>query len=143
MNGKQLMEEMLEHSAKGTTWKKHKYIGKKNGKYVYPSKKSLATKSNVTVKGEDRKSEASIGYPAFPGRAIDELEREANIDFGFTGMSNLNSKYDDFVKEHRDLGIKRMKEADEWKRIQSSTISRTQRNKGVRFLYNLNKKLER
>lgn len=26
----------LEHSAKGSTWKRHKYISKKNGRYVYP-----------------------------------------------------------------------------------------------------------
>lgn len=47
---KAMMDGMLEHSAKGTTWKKHKYIGKKNGKYIYPSKKALATKSKITVK---------------------------------------------------------------------------------------------
>lgn len=28
-------EEYLEHSAKGTTWKKHKYIKKSNGRYYY------------------------------------------------------------------------------------------------------------
>lgn len=28
---------MLYHSAKGTTWKKHKYIAIKNGRYIYPS----------------------------------------------------------------------------------------------------------
>lgn len=30
----------LEHSAKGSTWKKHKYIKKENGHYVYPVKDS-------------------------------------------------------------------------------------------------------
>lgn len=50
MDKKQLMEEMLEHSAKGHTWKKHKYIAKKNGRYIYPNKKSLTTKSKITVK---------------------------------------------------------------------------------------------
>lgn len=28
----------LSHSAKGSTWKKHKYIKKENGRYYYPSK---------------------------------------------------------------------------------------------------------
>lgn len=32
------MDWYIEHSAKGTTWKKHKYIGIKNGRYVYPKK---------------------------------------------------------------------------------------------------------
>lgn len=29
-------QEFLEHSAKGTKWKDHKYIAKKNGRYIYP-----------------------------------------------------------------------------------------------------------
>lgn len=29
--------QYLSHSAKGTTWNKHKYVRKENGRYVYPS----------------------------------------------------------------------------------------------------------
>lgn len=47
MDKNKLMEEMLEHSAKGHTWKKHKYIAKKNGRYIYPNKKSLTTSVKV------------------------------------------------------------------------------------------------
>lgn len=31
------------HSAKGTTWKNHKYIAIKNGRYIYPSKRQGAS----------------------------------------------------------------------------------------------------
>ena len=36
----------LEHSAKGSTWGKHKYIAIKNGRYIYPEdlKKKAANK---------------------------------------------------------------------------------------------------
>lgn len=30
------------HSAKGTTWKNHKYIAIKNGRYIYPSKRQAS-----------------------------------------------------------------------------------------------------
>lgn len=38
----------LEHSAKGTTWGKHKYIAIKNGRYIYPEdlKKKSTTSAN-------------------------------------------------------------------------------------------------
>lgn len=31
------MVTIISHSAKGTTWKKHKYIRKENGRYIYPN----------------------------------------------------------------------------------------------------------
>ena len=31
-----VLDEFLSHSAKGTTWKDHKYIKKENGRYYYP-----------------------------------------------------------------------------------------------------------
>lgn len=33
----QEMKDSLSHSAKGSTWKNHKYIKKENGRYIYPS----------------------------------------------------------------------------------------------------------
>lgn len=38
--------EYLEHSAKGTTWKKHKYIKKIGSRYVYPAKKAVGVKAS-------------------------------------------------------------------------------------------------
>ena len=36
------------HSAKGTTWKNHKYIAIKNGRYIYPSKRqSVKTRKKI------------------------------------------------------------------------------------------------
>lgn len=34
------MDHFLEHSYKGTSWKNHKYLYKKNGKYVYDADES-------------------------------------------------------------------------------------------------------
>lgn len=46
----------LEHSAKGTTWGKHKYIAIKNGKYIYPEdlkKKAGQGLHNLKAKYEE------------------------------------------------------------------------------------------
>lgn len=39
-------EEHLEHSAKGTIWKNHKYIKKVGSRYVYPTKKAIGVKAS-------------------------------------------------------------------------------------------------
>ena len=39
----------LEHSAKGTTWKKHKYIAIRNGVYIYPGDRPASHEKNVGV----------------------------------------------------------------------------------------------
>lgn len=73
---------MLEHSYKGTTWKKHKYIRKENGRYYYPSKhesyedydritKQVEYLKKHTLKGQSR--EASIGLE----RNVTEIREEA------------------------------------------------------------------
>lgn len=47
------------HSAKGTTWKNHKYIAIKNGRYIYPNKRqgfsarkktNQSTASNIPIR---------------------------------------------------------------------------------------------
>lgn len=38
------------HSAKGTTWKKHKYIAIKNGRYIYSKTTNLANKLGWSAK---------------------------------------------------------------------------------------------
>lgn len=41
-------DRFLEHSAKGTTWKKHKYIRKVGlGKYIYKTDKTKASGGRV------------------------------------------------------------------------------------------------
>lgn len=41
-------DDYLSHSAKGTTWKKHKYIRKENGRYIYPSTNSNNKNNTLT-----------------------------------------------------------------------------------------------
>ncbi len=45
------MRWYIEHSAKGTTWKKHKYIAIKDGRYIYPKKAKGSKASTPTVGG--------------------------------------------------------------------------------------------
>lgn len=67
-------EEYLEHSAKGTTWKNHKYIKKVGSRYVYPAKKAIGVKASqakqaVTsgaskVASNAKKAASSVGKAA-------------------------------------------------------------------------------
>lgn len=43
--------EELMHSAKGTTWKNHKYIKKVNGRYIYQSSFRLSKQLGVRLTG--------------------------------------------------------------------------------------------
>lgn len=62
--------DVIMHSAKGSTWKKHKYIAIKNGKYIYPgdNKPSNAAKQRAKMKEQsqnmkyDELGEASDAY---------------------------------------------------------------------------------
>lgn len=65
------------HSAKGTTWKKHKYIAKKNGRYVYPGSSALrsgvsATQRATQTRKRDRSRFAQI--TSLPRRRAAEYE---------------------------------------------------------------------
>lgn len=44
--------EELMHSAKGTTWKNHKYLKKVNGRYIYPKKVNRSSASGNKVVGD-------------------------------------------------------------------------------------------
>ena len=82
--------EMLFHSAKGIEWKKHKYIAKKNGRYIYAknSKGGKRTKSKVNIgrgnskQGLDAKyGEYSENDPDFNDSNYDEKFRLGDTDF--------------------------------------------------------------
>ena len=55
-------DDVIMHSAKGSSWKKHKYIAIKNGRYIYPDTKTGDSKAvnrrlqakNLAGNGEDR-----------------------------------------------------------------------------------------
>lgn len=40
------MDVFITHSAKGTTWKNHKYIGKEGKRYIYPPTTKKGTRFN-------------------------------------------------------------------------------------------------
>lgn len=59
----------LEHSAKGTTWGKHKYIAIKNGRYIYPKdlKKKTSDKLHELKSGVDEKLYLKRNYDQHMG----------------------------------------------------------------------------
>lgn len=48
-----MYEIILEHSAKGTTWKDHKYIKKEDGRYIYDTKVEGSKRDEHQIKKEE------------------------------------------------------------------------------------------
>lgn len=77
----------LIHSAKGTTWAKHKYIAIKNGRYIYDTAKKKAKYATTYAKGwinEKRNLEPYYGhhtaYPHSSGFGYEENRKGQRID---------------------------------------------------------------
>lgn len=49
-----VLDDFLSHSAKGTTWKDHKYIKKENGRYYYPEEHSSSSYEIKTDVWDDK-----------------------------------------------------------------------------------------
>lgn len=75
----------ISHSAKGTKWKKHKYIAIKDGRYVYPKKE--VQKANTPTAG-------GTGY----GAAVDAIGPSARRAKRI-GLSNERMKQSLKLKE--------------------------------------------
>lgn len=92
-------EEYLAHSAKGSTWEKHKYIKKENGRYYYADDKGNKT------------SEVSSGLTATrdgPGYEMDEGDREY-MENHKAGKDNRT--YEEYMAD-KQAAIKVADEAD-------------------------------
>lgn len=92
-------EDYLAHSAKGSTWEKHKYIKKENGRYYYADDKGNKT------------SEVSSGLTATrdgPGYEMDEGDREY-MENHKAGKDNRT--YEEYMAD-KQAAIKAADEAD-------------------------------
>lgn len=74
---------VLEHSAKGSTWKHHKYIKIVNGRYIYPSKAESEYRKN-------QQDAADYQRVADVGRAINS-KIEKNLDNHYTGVRKMTA----------------------------------------------------
>lgn len=104
-----MLEEFLRHSAKGSTWKKHKYIKKIDGTYYYPDSyeggRHLSDKEKETSgggAGEEREEETSEkktwewGAEDLTDENIEELARlviRGNFGNGKTRKDLLGEEY--------------------------------------------------
>lgn len=69
-------EEELMHSAKGTTWKNHKYIKKVGNRYIYPNTKKVGAKIGVAAKRTSVRAGYDVGMMSSIAR--DRLSAEVN-----------------------------------------------------------------
>lgn len=79
------MNYYLQHSAKGQTWKKHKYIAKKDGRYIYPAQSIKAIRNRLLMKEQsanmkydvlERSLHAYQKSPEGKGDAWEDFEKE-------------------------------------------------------------------
>lgn len=87
---------ILEHSAKGTTWKDHKYESKKNkdGKviYIYPGAKKLANMASEGIDVKVNKMEKTADE-------LDKKAQDAEQQYGkFLSTNIKNLSYNDYLE---------------------------------------------
>lgn len=93
------IKDYLSHSAKGSEWKNHKYIQKKDGTYIYPSKSGSGGSDDVISKIAD--------FTGMKEEYIKELQDVANTK-GYDSpeykelCSDLAEGYDDQYKKITD-----------------------------------------
>lgn len=96
----------LQHSAKGSTWKNHKYIKKVDGTYYYPK----------GYKGGKHSDEAS-------GISMDDFEKYLADKFG---EGNEQDK-EEYIKKNFDKLLTKYADVD-WRELDKSQVDQLQRN---------------
>lgn len=91
----------LVHSAKGTTWKNHKYIAIKNGRYIYPkpegsSKRSSKTMRDITTKAPEVVRSTIRGEPVL-GIEINRVKEQITQRYG--SLKNGIDKFENFADD--------------------------------------------
>lgn len=76
-------DRYLKHSAKGSSWKKHKYIKKVGDKYVYAN-----TKNGVEEESENSKANADTTNEEVDPTKKGEAESETPEEFDLETMAN-------------------------------------------------------
>ena len=95
-------DDVIMHSAKGSTWSKHKYISKKNGKYIYPTDKKTGDSKAVTRRlqaknlagtGEDKTDAYKRSQQKASEHAPHFEDVQENFKYGGSGNKQLGYKY--------------------------------------------------
>lgn len=118
------MQYILSHSAKGTTWKKHKYIKKENGRYVYnrsDREKNLKVRDLATEPSLEKQIAVSRGkdrYTANEAKYMAAVKREQAYQAADNYNNRIGNRHwaESLMKtyeEHADSYQKMYKEAVE------------------------------
>lgn len=70
-----VLDEFLSHSAKGTVWKDHKYIKKKNGRYYYADDKKVSKTSSDELMDEVDAIQQQMAFCDQKAKEYDELAK--------------------------------------------------------------------
>lgn len=92
------------HSAKGTTWKNHKYIAIKNGRYIYPSKSQGASARKKINQLSSRSSNIvkdSVKNNLRDTRDVKDSAISIALDIGKIGGSISNTPIEKYTSSMR------------------------------------------
>lgn len=104
----ELYLDSLEHSYKGTTWKKHKYLAKRNGRYVYASTSKDTKDVAKTAYGKYQKFKKFQEEAKEQGKSIHRYEYDPwNAPMISTGPYVTGPETDQKIREF-----------DEWRKKQ-------------------------
>lgn len=115
----------IMHSAKGTTWKEHKYIKKENGRYIYAdndknAKKAIELAKNAeTVHGNDGKvykpediESSKLKYASGKGSkrqyVVEQKMRDGTVRSSIYSQSTIDKAYPKSSKEKRNFKKKKI-----------------------------------
>ena len=76
-------DDVIMHSAKGSTWSKHKYISKKNGKYIYPGDLTNAYKKSQKKASKHDVHVTNNEYDQYEYRVRSQRPDRTDERFGF------------------------------------------------------------
>ena len=112
------LEAVLQHSAKGSTWSKHKYIKKVNGRYYYPTYKSHVDNKHSDSNGYYKVGDKyytidNINSGISKMKAADEYNSRASLtNSRYTNSSARGLQGEKFLKK-RDSSMESARETYE------------------------------
>lgn len=115
---RQAMRGELQHSAKGTTWKNHKYIKKENGRYYYEFTDKPLSKSETVeaaVKEAKAKTHLDREFSSTADWKEVDLDETRAAGRGYADeIRKSNQKYYDVADGNTKFRLDAVKESLDW-----------------------------
>lgn len=120
----------LEHSAKGTTWGKHKYIRIENGRYIYAETDKKGNSKTRDAKADEIQSFLKR-FKVTKGKSSSKSSKSSSSKKSGTEKEKTSSAKGTSTKEKTSNGSAKEKTTTEEKKIETSTNEQAKATKSV------------